>query len=56
MFRQKIETFSAGVIRTLLRGAFSTYHAVSDFEGFVFLTHCRDLQVWVQKSNELLEC
>ena len=30
--RQIIEAFSAGVIRTLLRGASSTFHAVSDFE------------------------
>jgi len=32
MFRKKIETFSVGVITKLLRGASSTYHAVSDFE------------------------
>jgi len=34
---QKIETFSIHVIRTLLRGASSTSHVVSEFEFFYFL-------------------
>jgi len=55
MFRKRIDIFSAGVIRTLLRDASFTYHAVSDFKVF-FLKHCRDLRVWVAKSIELLEC
>jgi len=41
----KIETFSIDEIRTLLRVASSTSHAVSDFE-VLFLTHCRFLPVW----------
>ena len=36
MFRKKIETFSGGVITTLLRGASSAYHAVSNFEVYCF--------------------
>jgi len=37
MFRKKIETFSAGVIKTFLIGASSTCHAVSYFEVFILL-------------------
>jgi len=44
MFRKKIETFAIDGIKTLLRGASSTSHAISDFEVF-FLTHCRVLPV-----------
>jgi len=36
MFHTKIETFSIEVIRTLLPGASSTSHAVSDFEVVIF--------------------
>jgi len=36
MIRKKIETFSIDKIRTLLRGASSTSHAVSDFEVCIF--------------------
>ena len=37
MIRKKIETFSINEIRTLLRGASSTSHAVSDFEVLIFI-------------------
>ena len=36
MLRKKTETFSVDEIRTLFRGAFSTNHAVSDFEVLIF--------------------
>jgi hypothetical protein len=49
MFCKKIETLCIDVIRTLLRGASSKSHAVSDFEVF-FLTYCRVLPVWVEES------
>jgi len=38
MFRRRIDFFSIDVIRTLLRGASSTSHAVSDFEVLFFDT------------------
>ena len=52
MFRRRIDFFSIDVIRTLLRGASSTSHAVSDFEVLFFDTLSCFASVGVQSPTD----